>query len=254
MTDVTYRNGQFVWREIMTKDAAASTRFYTEVLGWKTETAPMPDGQAYTMLKAGEQGVAGLMQVPDPNMPSFWTGYVSVADVEDTAKRATAAGGKILAGPMDAGGFGRFVCIQDPQGAVINGWKGSQGDGPAPTQPAVGEFCWEQLNTTSPADALGFYQKLFGWTNKPFGNGEADMKVFEAGAAQVASVMAAQPGVPAHWLSYVIVDKLASTYGRVKQHGGTVLVERIEVPTVGTIGVIQDNVGAILGVFENPAG
>jgi predicted enzyme related to lactoylglutathione lyase len=79
------------------------------------------------------------------------------------------------------------------------------------------------------------------------------MKVLEAGAAQVASVMAAQPGVPAHWLSYVIVDKLTSAYDRVRQQGGKVLVERIDIPTVGVIGVIQDNVGAVIGVFEAPA-
>jgi predicted enzyme related to lactoylglutathione lyase len=66
--------------------------------------------------------------------------------------------------------------------------------------------------------------------------------------------MAAPPGTPAHWLSYVVVDKLPRTYDRVKQQGGKVMVERIDVPTVGAIGVIQDNVGAILGVFENPAG
>lgn len=253
MTDVTFRTGQFVWREIMTKDVSASTRFYTEVLGWKTQTADMPDGKAYTMLQAGEQGVGGLMQVPDPSMPAFWTGYVSVADVEDTAKRATAAGGKVLAGPMDAGGFGRFVCLQDPQGAVINGWKGSQGDGPARERPGVGEFCWEQLATTDLAAAQAFYAKTFGWTEKPM-DADPGIKVYSAGAVQVASVMPTPPGVPPHWLSYVIVDKLASTYARVKQHGGKVMVEKIEVPSVGTIGVIQDNVGAMLGLFENPAG
>jgi predicted enzyme related to lactoylglutathione lyase len=154
--------------------------------------------------------------------------------------------------PMDAGGMGRYAGFMDPQGGVINAWRGNDGDGPAPERPLPGMFCWEQLNTTAPADALEFYRKVFGWTNKPFGGG-GDMKVFESGAAQVASVMQNPPGVPAHWLSYIIVDKLTSAYDRVRQQGGKVMVERIDIPTVGAIGVIQDNVGAVIGVFEAPA-
>ena len=53
----SYRSGQFVWRELMTTDAAASVRFYTEVLGWKTDMMKMPDGMDYTVVKAGETGV-----------------------------------------------------------------------------------------------------------------------------------------------------------------------------------------------------
>ncbi|HWU87346.1 MAG TPA: VOC family protein, partial [Kofleriaceae bacterium] len=170
------------------------------------------------------------------------------------AGRVSAAGGKVIVPPMNAGGMGRYAGFMDPQGAVINAWKGNDGDMPAPERPGVGQFCWEQLNTTAPADALVFYSKVFGWTNKPFGGGGPEMKVLEAGAAQVASVMQNPPGVPAHWLAYVVVDKLTSAYGRVKQQGGKVMVERIDIPTVGAIGVIQDNVGATIGVFEVPAG
>jgi predicted enzyme related to lactoylglutathione lyase len=112
-------------------------------------------------------------------------------------------------------------------------------------------FCWEQLNTTAPADALEFYRQVFDWTNEPFSAG-GEMKVLKATGTSVASVMENPPGVPAHWLSYVIVDKLTSAYERVKQQGGKVMIERIDVPTVGSIGVIQDNVGAIIGVFEMP--
>ncbi len=247
----TYRHGQFVWRELMSTDVDASIRFYSEVFGWKTETMKMPDGMDYTLLKVGDTGVGGLMKHPMPGVPAFWGGAVSVDDVDAVAGRVTAAGGKVIVPPMDAGGMGRYAGLMDPQGAVLNAWKGNDGDGPAPERPGAGMFCWEQLNTTAPAEALEFYSKVFGWTNKPFGGG-GEMKVFESGAAQIASVMQNPPGVPAHWLSYVVVDKLTATYDRVKQQGGKVMVERIDVPTVGAIGVIQDNVGAVIGVFEAP--
>ena len=248
----TYRHGQFVWRELMTTDVDASIRFYAETFGWKADTMKMPDGMDYTVVKVGETGIGGIMKHPAPGIPAYWSGSVSVDDVDAVAGRASAAGGKVIVPPMEAGGMGRYAGIMDPQGAVINAWKGNDGDMPAPQPPGVGQFCWEQLNTTAPDAALAFYSQVFGWTNKPFGGG-GDMKVLEAGAAQVASVMQAPPGVPAHWLSYVVVDRLASAYDRAKQQGGQVMVERIDVPTVGAIGVIRDNVGAVIGVFEAPA-
>jgi predicted enzyme related to lactoylglutathione lyase len=247
----TYRSGQFVWRELMTTDVAASVRFYTEVFGWKADTMKMPDGMDYTIVKAGDTGVGGIMKHPMPGVPAYWSSSVSTEDVDAIAKQVAAAGGKVIVPPMDAGGMGRYAGFQDPQGAIINAWRGNDGDMPPPERPGVGMFCWEQLNTTSPGEAVEFYNKVFGWTNKPFGAG-GDMKVFEAGPASVASVMANPPGVPAHWLAYVVVDKLTSAYDRVRQQGGKVMVERIDVPTVGTIGVIQDNVGAVIGVFEAP--
>jgi hypothetical protein len=248
----TYRNGQFVWRELMSTDVNASLRFYTETFGWKADAMKMPDGMEYNFMKIGDAGVGGILKHPMPNIPAFWGSSVSVDNVDAAASRVTAAGGKVIVPPMDAGGMGRYAGFQDPQGAVINAWRGNDGDTPAPERPGAGMFCWEQLNTTDPAAALEFYSKVFGWTNKPFGGG-GDMKVFEAGTTQVASVMANPPGVPAHWLTYVVVDKLTSAYERVKQQGGKVMVERIDVPTVGAIGVIQDNVGAMIGVFEAPA-
>jgi predicted enzyme related to lactoylglutathione lyase len=248
-----YRTWQFVWRELMTTDVAASLRFYGETFGWKAETMTMPDGNDYTLVSVGEMGVGGIMKNPAAGLPAYWSAAVSVDDVDAVAGRAAAAGGKVIVPPMDAGGMGRYAGLMDPQGAVVNAWRSNGGDGPAPERPGPGMFCWEQLNTTDPAGALAFYGKVFGWSNKPFGGGGGgDMKVFELGARQIGSVMANPPGVPAHWLSYVVVEKLSSTYDRVKKQGGNVMIERLEIPTVGAIGVIQDNVGAVLGLFENP--
>lgn len=247
-----YRSGQFVWRELMTTDTAASVRFYTEAFGWKTDVMTMPNGMEYTVVKAGETGVGGIMKLPMPGVPAYWGSSVSVEDVDAVAQKVPAAGGQVIVPPMDAGGMGRYAGFQDPQGAVINVWHGNDGDMPAPERPGVGTFCWEQLNTTAPDAALEFYAQVFGWTNKPFSGG-GDMKVFDAGPVGVASVMTAPPGVPAHWLTYVVVDQLAAAYSRIRQQGGKVLVERIDVPTVGAIGVVQDNVGALIGVFEAPS-
>lgn len=249
MSDEIYRPGVFVWREIMTTDVEASVRFYTEVFGWKSERNAMSGGGEYVSFKAGDVGVGGLMKVPVPGMPAYWCGYVSVDDVDATAKKVTAAGGQVVAGPMDAGGYGRFATIIDPQGAVISAWRSRDGDGPVP-ESGPGVFCWEQLDTPDPAGVFPFYATVFGWSKKPFSGGGMD--VLSAGATDVGSLMKAPPGAPAHWLSYVEVDALAAAEARVTRGGGAVLVERMDIPTVGAIGVVQDNVGAVIGLFETP--
>jgi predicted enzyme related to lactoylglutathione lyase len=248
-----FRHGQFVWREIMTSSVDDTLRFYGEVVGWKHETSNMPDGNSYTMFKVGEKPIGGCMKLPMEGIPPHWSLYVSVADVDATAKKAEKAGGKLLFGPGDAGGIGRFAAIADPQGAAISLWKSNSGDGErsADQRPGAGEFCWEQLNTTDPNGAHPFYAAVFGWTDKPFSGG-GDMDVWSAGEVQVASRMQAPPGTPPHWLTYVVVDTLEAANRRVTKHGGTVLMPKIDIPTVGSISVVQDNVGAVIGLFEAP--
>jgi predicted enzyme related to lactoylglutathione lyase len=48
----------------------------------------------------------------------------------------------------------------------------------------------------------------------------------------------------------LLVAKLADARERATRLGGKVLVEEITVPKMGAIGVIQDNVGAAIGLFE----
>ncbi|HET6584551.1 MAG TPA: VOC family protein, partial [Nannocystaceae bacterium] len=96
-----------------------------------------------------------------------------------------------------------------------------------------------------------FYAGLFGWSDKPF-TGGGDMDVWSAGDVQVASRMQAPAGTPSHWLTYVVVDALEAANRRVGKQGGTVLVPKIDIPSVGSISVVQDNVGAVIGLFEAP--
>jgi uncharacterized protein len=91
------------------------------LFGWKTEDMTMP-GMTYTVVKAGNKEVGGIMAVPINvrGMPPMWSAYVTVDDVDLTAKAAEQLGAKLLVQPTDIPNVGRFCVIQDPQGAVIN--------------------------------------------------------------------------------------------------------------------------------------
>ncbi len=248
MSEKKYTPGAFVWRELGTTDGDVAKRFYGEVAGWKFKDADM-GGFTYTLIQAGDREIGGLFKLP-PEAPqhAFWQGYVSVDDVDACGGRATAAGGKVLNGPMDVPNVGRMVTMMDPQGAVFSVFKSVHGDHEQRQAP-VGEFCWEQLNTSDTTAAKAFYTAVVGWTERPFG-AEGNMSVLMCGDVHAGSVMQAPPGVPPHWLSYVHIDALPAARDRVTRNGGKVMMDAIVIPTIGTFGVVSDPQGAVFALFE----
>ncbi len=121
MDDVFKQKGAFSWNELMTTDAAAAKKFYTEAFGWEYRDEQMGD-MTYTVVKVGEKEIGGIMNMPPDagDHPPVWGTYVTVDDVDETAKKVEAAGGKIHLPPQDIPGVGRFCVIQDPQGAYIS--------------------------------------------------------------------------------------------------------------------------------------
>jgi uncharacterized protein len=116
------QHGAFSWSELMTTDVAAAKAFYTTLFGWDTEDMPMP-GMTYTVVKAGGKSVGGIMPMPGDapqGMPPMWGTYVTVNDVDGTARTAEGLGATLLVPPTDIPNVGRFCVIQDPQGAVIS--------------------------------------------------------------------------------------------------------------------------------------
>jgi predicted enzyme related to lactoylglutathione lyase len=53
-------------------------------------------------------------------VPPHWAIYVSVADCDERAARASELGGKLCVPPTDIPNVGRFSVVSDPQGAMFN--------------------------------------------------------------------------------------------------------------------------------------
>jgi predicted enzyme related to lactoylglutathione lyase len=114
-------HGAFSWCELLTTDVPEAKRFYSKLFGWALEAAPIP-GMEYTLVKYGGEQMGGIMAMPPgaEGMPPCWSVYVTVDDVDATAKLAVEMGGKVLVPPRDIPQVGRFCVLQDPQGAMIN--------------------------------------------------------------------------------------------------------------------------------------
>ena len=246
-TDVKTALGKFVWHENLSTDVEQAKRFYTELLGWELEVWK-PGEMDYAMIKARDQMHGGFMEAQG-GAPSHWLGHVLVEDVDETARRAEAAGGRLLAGPMDIPEVGRFAVIADPQGAVVSAYAAS-GEPPV----SEGVFVWDELMTSDPDAATSFYAEVFGWKSRAMDMGDmGTYTIFSRGEdADVGGCMRTPPGVeaPPHWLVYIGVDDVDATAARAKELGATVFQEPMDIPEVGRFAVVQDPAGAVFGLFR----
>jgi predicted enzyme related to lactoylglutathione lyase len=114
--------GEGSWHELMTTDAPAAMKFYTEVFGWQpSETMDMGEMGQYHMFNRPHGMIGGMMN-KSPEMaevPPFWQVYFLVPDITSATQRITANGGQILNGPMEVPGGDWIVNAMDPQGAAF---------------------------------------------------------------------------------------------------------------------------------------
>jgi predicted enzyme related to lactoylglutathione lyase len=126
-SELVSEDGAMCWAELTTRDVAGAKEFYPKVFGWQQETH---EGEmAYTEfhLAPGADAVAGMMAMPDAvpaEVPSYWSVYFGVPDVDASTQKAVGLGATVLAGPADIPGGGRFSVIHDPQGAVVGLYHG----------------------------------------------------------------------------------------------------------------------------------
>lgn len=115
--------GEASWHELMTTDAEAAMKFYSEVFGWQP-SEPMDMGAMgkYYMFNRSIGMIGGMMNKP-PEMaqvPPHWGIYFRVPDINAAADRVKTNGGKILNGPMEVPGGDWIVNAMDPQGAAFS--------------------------------------------------------------------------------------------------------------------------------------
>ena len=258
---MAYAPGTFSWFECGTTDAAAAKEFYTKVFGWTAVDVPMPGDMPghYTMLKRGEDDVAGLYQMDGPEfagVPPHWMSYVTVDDIDQRAAKVEALGGKLLGPPMDIEGVGRMAFVEDNTGGKIAMFKPDGDAGAAQLGPVDGTFGWSELATRDTAAAKTFYGDLFDWTPKTSEIPGIPYTEFVAHGQPVGGMMEMpkeQGDAPPYWMPYVFVDDCDGTMAKVAGAGGTTVVPPMDIPNVGRMGMFSDPTGAMLSVIKMAA-
>ena len=248
----SYAPGTPAWIDIGT-DVDAAAAFYSALFGWALVSAgPAAGGYGFFTDAAGKL-IAGVGPQQSPG-PPFWSHYVSVADVDETAAKVTAAGGTVVVPPMDVMEAGRMAVFQDTEGAFFSGWQPGETIG-CEVVNEPGAFCWTELNTRDLEAAKAFYPQVFGW-GVHTSAGPMEYSEWQVDGESIAGMMAMPPMVPAevppYWLVYFAVTDTDATVAKAKELGAMAMVEGMDTPA-GRLAVLADPQGAAFAVIAMPS-
>jgi hypothetical protein len=246
--------GRFAWHELVTTDINAAVKFYKGLLGWTVKEMPMGPDMTYYLFENNGTQVGGGMKAPK-DVPSNWMTYVNVESCDKTAAKITELGGKIMVPPTTVPEMLRFACAFDPQGAAfaILEPMGPRANDPMPDGPhPPGTFTWDELHTKDQTAAGKFYGALFGWTGKVADGDPMKYWHWMRNGKDIGGMMTLQqPGIPPHWLAYIAVSDVEGSTKKVKDLGGKVLMDTMDIPKTGKFSIVQDPTGSAFALFRS---
>lgn len=253
---MTNRQGEFVWYELMTRDADGAQAFYAALLGWTYAES----GQAardYRIIQAGDDPIGGILAL-SPEMLAGgaqpgWLGYIAVDDVDAAATAIAAAGGQVHLAPQEIAGTGRLAMVADPQGVpfyILQDMSGRTSAAYVCNGGKPGHCAWNELTTTDQPAAMAFYAAQFGWVK----HGEMDMGPMGAyeflrhgeliGAMMTKPDDMPQPG----WAYYFYVADIDAAARTIPVRQGEILFGPSEIPGGDYIITGRDPQGAVFSL------
>jgi uncharacterized protein len=241
--------GTFIWYELLTSDVAAARRFYSDVVGWVSREHGSVPG--YGLFATGDSDIGGLMLMDAGITRPVWLGYISVDDVDATVAAAVSAGATVCVPPTDIPGVGRFAMILDPQRVATYVMRMVDTSASRSFAAQVGHCQWNELVTSDPVAALGFYTRNFAWQKGDVLQLGAmgDYQFLRCGGVRFGAMMQrSRTAAPPLWRFYFGVDDIDRAVRAINAGGGKVLNEPQPVPGGGYAVVAIDPQGAEFGV------
>jgi uncharacterized protein len=232
------------WIDLSTPDIGASAAFLAGMFGWDSEDQGAEVGH-YTMFSLRGHAVAGAG--PSMGGPSNWNVYFATQDTAASAEAVVAAGGSVVAEPMDVVEAGRMACLRDPNGADFNVWEPRVHRG-AQLVEEPNAWCWSELLSRDVEASIAFYSQVFGWSI----HRDPNYSEWQRDGHSFAGLLEMPPMVPAEvssfWMPYIAVEDVDAALAHAVELGGAVRVPGQSIPD-GRFGVFQDMHGAGLGVL-----
>lgn len=246
--------GKFVWRDLVSEDPEAVKPFYAGLFGWEFEESRAL-GAPYTLVKSGGQYIAGISRNrrPRPDQPvSQWLSFMSVADVDRAIAQTKAAGGRVLAGPLDLPNVGRGAVVLDPEGAPVGLLRSKIGDPVDTPAPALNRFLWTEHLSRNPQASAEFYAALADLQVRKMDFSGQPYWVLVRGRERAALLRNPTTVDQPIWLAYVHVADPAASAARAAQLGGRVLLAPRKELRNGSFALIADPTGAVLALQKWP--
>jgi predicted enzyme related to lactoylglutathione lyase len=252
----SYAPGTPCWVDYSSPDLDASIAFYGGLLGWEVpETENSAQTGGYRQALKGGLPVAGMMPKMEAGTPTAWNSYVSVSDADATAAAVQAAGGNVIAEPMDVLDLGRMAIFTDTGGAFFGVWQPNTFIG-AQLVNEPGGVAWTELNTRDVEGAKQFYGSVFAdWVFEDMSNEAGDAYTMimlgerpAGGIFDLGSKAEIPAEVPPHWQVYFGVEDADAAVAKTKEAGGMAMMEPTDIP-FGRIAILGDPHGASFAVI-----
>jgi predicted enzyme related to lactoylglutathione lyase len=113
-------------------------------------------------------------------------------------------------------------------------------------------FVHVELATSDVAKAKSFYQSLFDWqlSDIDMGGGMSYTMINVGDGTGGGMMKQMIPNAPSAWLAYVLVDDIRAATDKAKSLGATVMRDVMEVMDAGSLSIIRDPTGAMLGLWQ----
>lgn len=249
-----YPQGHFTWADCASHNQDAAKEFYARLMGWEIQDMPLgEDYGVYTMFTYEDVytvGLGGMMPGMEA-IPSHWTNYVSVDNVDEVVSKATTLGGTVVAPVMDIFDSGRMAVIADPTGAQLGLWQPKNHNG-AGIVNTPGAMCWNEMYTRDLQKARDFFSALFGWQFQ-LTEGTDNYYTFTNSGRINGGIMGMDESwgdAPAYWMVYFSVADLEATVAKAKELGGKLLHDIQDAGEIGRFAIIEDPAGAAAAYIQ----
>lgn len=246
--------GNFAWMELATTDQPAAKHFYSNLFGWTAQDFPMGENAVYTMfsLNGHQTAAAFTMGAAEAGISPHWQLYIAVEDADTATARAAELGASVVHPAFDVMTFGRMAVFQDPTGAFFSVWQARDHKGMG-LWGENGAMCWADLQTHDRDRAVAFYGSLFGWEFDPGpgkdSSGYLHIRNGGCGIGGLPESRTLPPGVPPHWLAYILSPDCETQTAQAVSLGGRVIVPVMMIENQLRFSVLADPQGAVFALF-----
>jgi uncharacterized protein len=252
--DTRWPAGTPCWVDVIVDDVPKAIAFYQALFGWDIPLGP-PEVGGYSIAYQDGRIVAAVSpKMAGPDTPTVWTTYLASDDVDATAAKIKAAGGQLLAGPMDVMEEGRMAVAVDPAGAPFGLWQGRNTTGLGVAN-ETGTLTWNEQLSRDMTGSQAFYQAVFGYGYQDMSSDGFKYATLMVDGHEVGGIGEYPESTPAEtpsaWGVYFAVTDTDAAMAKVTELGGRVVQPAMDTP-FGRIGVVADNHGAVFSVITPP--
>jgi predicted enzyme related to lactoylglutathione lyase len=113
-------------------------------------------------------------------------------------------------------------------------------------------FVHIELQTNDPGKAKEFYASLFDWKLEDMNMGpQGTYTMIRPGEGPGGGLFKSpMPNAPSVWIPYVRVDDVVERTKKAKDSGARVLMDKQDIPGMGSFSIIADPTGALIGLWQ----